>query len=64
MTLVRTASSSVATPVQVTLANGDTVDFLQVHEVQLEGGALIIYGLGRKLLVAFGPGAWLEIQPG
>lgn len=47
---------------QVTLANGET-EKIRAQTVQTEGGALILQGRHDALVVAFGPGAWLEVQP-
>lgn len=44
----------------VTLANQQT-EGITGTEVWTEGGALVIKNRGA-LVVAFGPGAWLEIQ--
>lgn len=50
-------------PVQwnVTTANGETHE-ISGAELYTEGGALIIKGENGALVVAFGPGAWLEVQ--
>lgn len=44
----------------VTLANSST-EGITGTEVWTEGGALMIRN-GNALVVAFGPGAWLEVQ--
>lgn len=46
---------------QVTIANGETVEIIG-SKLATEGGALVIYDLKGGLEVAFGPGAWLEVQ--
>jgi hypothetical protein len=47
---------------QVTTADSQTHE-IQACEVHTEGGALVLLDRVRKLEVAFGPGAWLEVQP-
>lgn len=46
---------------QVTIANGETVEIIG-GRVETEGGALVIQKSRGGLEVAFGPGAWLEVQ--
>lgn len=46
---------------QVTIANGKTVT-IKGSALETEGGALVIKKPGGQLEVAFGPGAWLEVQ--
>lgn len=45
----------------VTMANMETV-LIFGNQLELEGGALIIRNAKGELVVAFGPGAWLEVQ--
>lgn len=51
------------TTFQVTIANGDTAEIFAT-KAEIEGGVLILRGLRDTLVVAFGPGAWLEVQKG
>jgi hypothetical protein len=50
-----------STTYQVTIANGETVKIIG-GRLETEGGALVIRQPRGGLEVAFGPGAWLEVQ--
>lgn len=46
---------------QVTTAGGET-HAIEGAKLETEGGALVITDYDGSLVVAFGPGAWLEVQ--